>query len=363
METSTTSCFLAIFIIVYSSLHPGLNAASIPENHNVLGGLEPGENDNVTNEGELPTTEPNRLGQNGKFKLNISAEFEFLRKQIEKNRIITIDIDGNERVSTDEEVMKTLEYVYKDKSTFLFNEPHFEIDEGLVKRHIIGADNRYRGTHSRAPYSAIGYLSTGCTAYLVGPRHLITAAHCVHHGSNTGAILPPSQLTFYLRRNCYTSGVRYGISQVLTYSQYRNNGDADYDIACLLLSSTVSSWMGFAYHDPMPRVSGEICGYPHDKFRTYECFYCSSCSDVERAGWWIFRSNTRLQYTCDTEGGMSGSPVMTGDHDSSTHLYSYGVHTQGRVSENQGVRISRNYFYDICRWMCDTGATCTAVCP
>ena len=366
MATQTVSTLVAVLLLSCISLHPGLNAASIPDSK--LPGVEPLDIDRVTKEEEVSTTtEPaSTTGEDGETKFNVSEgikEFEFLRKEIEKHRIITIDINGNERVSSDEEVMRTLEYVYKDNSTFLFDVPHFE--EEPVKRSIIGADNRFPRvyTQSNAPYSAIGYLSTGCTAYLVGPRHLITAAHCVHQDGNTAAILRPSQLSFYLRRNCDTSGTWYGISEVLTYYQYRNSGDDDYDIACLLLSSTVSNWMGYAYRNPMPRVSGEICGYPSDRTGTfYRCFYCSRCSDVERAGWWIFRSDTRLQYTCDTVGGMSGSPVMTDDHDSTSTLYSYGVHTTGRGSENQGVRISRDYFYDICRWKCNTGARCSAVC-
>ena len=294
--------------------------------------------------------------------LNVSEEYHFTQEEIEKNRIITIHWNGDEEVSTDEEVIQTLEYVRQDNSTFLFNEPHFT--DNIDKRDIIGADNRFHRVSSQrnAPYSAIGYLSTGCTAYLVGPRHLVTAAHCLHPRGNTGAIFRPSQITFRLRRNCHTSGLRYTISDVLVYSQYRNSGDNDYDIACLLLSATVSNWMGFAYRDPMPTVSGEICGYPADKIRGYSCFYCSRCNDVERTGWWIFRSNTRLQYTCDTEGGMSGSPVITDDHDSTSILYSYGVHTHGHSKRNEGVRISKKYFFDICRWKCNTGATCSTVC-
>ena len=146
------------------------------------------------------------------------------------------------------------------------------------------------------------------------------------------------------------------------YTQYINSGDEDYNIAYVLLSSTVNNWMGIAYKNPMPTVSGEICGYPGDKIRGNNCFYCSRCSDVKRTGWWIFTSNTRLQYTCDTEGGMSGSPVITDDHDSTSNLYSYGVHTHGYSNRNEGVRISKNYFYYICRWMCNTGTICSAVC-
>ena len=59
---------------------------------------------------------------------------------------------------------------------------------------------------------------------------------------------------------------------------------------------------------------------------------------------------------------MSGSPVITDDHDSTSNLYSYGVHTHGHSKRNEGVRISKKYFFDICRWKCNTGATCSAVC-
>ena len=281
--------------------------------------------------------------------------------------MIAIDWDGNETVSTDEEVIQTLERARRNNSTFLHDESHFTI--GKDRRSIIGYDSRFMRyyTQGTAPYSAIGYLSTGCTAYLVGPRHLITAAHCVHPRGNTRGIYSGSQLTFYLRRNCYRYGIRYGVSQVLVYSEYRNRGSVDHDIACLLLTSTVSDWMGYAYRDPMPTVSGEICGYPGDKKRTYNCFYCGTCTDVQhlRFGWFGWsRNDKRLQHTCDTVGGMSGSPVLTDDHDSTSRLYSYGVHTHGTGNSrhNKAVRITRNYFYDICRWKCNTGARCSALC-
>lgn len=286
----------------------------------------------------------------------------FLHEEIEKTRIITFYKNGTEKISSDEDVIKTLEYVNSTKyMNFLYNKPHFIASE--MKRNVIGPDNRYTRNRNIAPYSAIGYLSPdGCTAYAVGPRQIITAAHCLHSGSQTGRIYSPSRISFYLS-TCTTLGSRYSVEEVLVYSKYRNNGDRDYDIAYLLLSSSVPNWMGYAYRDPMPRVSGEICGYPSDQS---SCFRCSSCNNVERhkTGWWIFSSRNlkRLQYTCDTHGGMSGSPVMTNDHDATSHLYSYGVHTGGGSDYNYGVRISRSYFYDICRWKCDTGATCGAVC-
>jgi V8-like Glu-specific endopeptidase len=286
----------------------------------------------------------------------------FTHEELDRNRMIRIDWYGNETETTDDEVVRILEYVRSNNLTFLSNEPHF-IDLPEDKRSIIGSDDRYKGYHYSPPYSAIGYLSTGCTGYLLGPRHLITAAHCLHPDGDTAAIFPGSQLSFYLNRNCYSYGTYYGISEVLVYSQYTYYGNSDYDLACLLLTSTAYNWMGFAFREPMPTVSGEICGYPGDiPAPAYECFYCSSCSDIKHpsTGWWSVNKN-RLEYTCDTVGGMSGSPVMTGDHDSTSHWYSYGVHTNGG-SSNKGARITETVFYDICQWICDTGGICSVLC-
>ena len=294
-------------------------------------------------------------------------EYQISHKEIERNRIISIDGNGNERISTDEYTRETLEYAHHENSTFLHDEPHFKhVTHGKEKRTIFGRDNRYHRTHSSAPYSAIGYLSPrACSAYLVGPYHLITAAHCVHPRGNRRAIYRASQLTFYLGQNCNTRGTAYTISEVLVYSSYKTYGDLSYDIAFLRLSARAPVWMGFAYRDPMPRVSGEACGYPYDRHDRYGCFYCSRCRDVEidRFGWWGWVVNTyRLQYTCDTVGGMSGAPIITDGHDSTSNLYSYGVHTHSTQDENQGVRINVVFFYDICRWKCDTGSRCSALC-
>ena len=283
--------------------------------------------------------------------------YHYTIEEIDEFRWISIDRNGTESTATDEEVIAILESVRTNNSTSLVSEGHFPPDIPFDitedKRSVFGFDGRFRRSSSSYPYCAIGQMANGCMAFLVGPYHAITSRQCVYDMSRR-AWKPRRGL--YLRRNCYSSGIF--MDDVRTWTYTNNNGN-DYDIAWILLDKSdyySTCYMTYGYRDPMPTVSGEVCGYPTDKpIRSYRCLYCSRCSDIQRQGSWLSRNNRRLQYTCDTSRGMSGGPVFTRNHPGRNDEVAYGVHTHGGSTRNAGTRITKAHFQWTKQWKCNNG--------
>ena len=281
----------------------------------------------------------------------------YTAKEINEHRWISIDRNGTETIASDKEVIAILEKVRKSNSTNWISEPHFPpdipFDMTEEKRTVFPPDDRFRKLSTSYPYCAIGKMENGCTAFLVGPYHAMTARHCVY---NTRTRTWDPNRGLYLRRNCYSRGIF--MDHVRTWT-YLNNDDNDHDMAWILLDKSdyySNCRLSYGYQDPMPTVSGEICGYPADKpKRRYRCLYCSRCNDIKRTGWWPFKNKNRVQYTCDSSGGMSGGPVFTDDHPGRNYEIAYAVHSHGGGSRNYGARISKTRFEWTKQWKCDNG--------
>jgi glutamyl endopeptidase len=277
----------------------------------------------------------------------------FTDEEIEQHRWISIDRNGIETTATDNEVIAILEKVRESNSSSSVSQSHFPVqtplDMMVKKRKVIGIDGRYRHSSVGNPYCAIGQLENNCTAFLVGPHHAITAGHCVYNCKKREW---KSGRGLYLRRNCYSRGIFMDDVKTWTYKGSACTENTK-DIAWILLDNTSynsSCWMGYAYRDSMPIIPGEICGHPVDKpEKTHHCLYCSRCGDIEKT------SSKRLNYTCDSYGGMSGSPVFTAEHDDTDTQYAYGVHTHGGLSSNKGTRFDSFYFEWTQNWKRNNG--------
>ena len=282
--------------------------------------------------------------------------YHYTSEEIERNRWISLSRDGVETTETDEEVIRILEFARHENETSHLSDSHnFTSDDPELynvtskeKRAIIGSDDRYGYPRYglRGKTCAIGIMENGCTAFLIGPRHAITAGHCVYDYAYRRW---KQDLGIYLGRDCNTYGRFADWSRAWVLDV---NGDKRYNMAYILLSSSFysSCWLGYGYRDPMPRTHVESCGYHGDKRSgTYPCYYCDDCYASRTI------DNKRMKNTCDNYRAP-GAPMVT------SGVYAWGVHSHKSSSYNYAVRITKERFYTLCQWKCNTGARCSARC-
>lgn len=218
--------------------------------------------------------------------------------------------------------------------------PQLSIERDFDKR-VFGEYERDRVYDTSAFHNrVVGQVENFCTGTMIGPRHLITAAHCVYDIRDSKWNVWNNFSAGRISRSNAPYGQK-SWKKVYVHEDYIKNGNRLRDFAVVELREDLGNtigWQGYGWSSNHVDYSmGKIIGYPGDKENGTQ--WEVSCPMTFTSG--------QIAYRCDTYGGMSGSGVIlnTGEKERI-----YGIHTLGGANSNYAVRITKEIFETIKAW-------------
>ena len=233
------------------------------------------------------------------------------------------------------------------------------------ERFIFGEDDReFVIQSSDFPQCAVARVTTGCTAFFIGPYHALTAAHCVNN-FRYGWRGP---IRMWRERNCHDRGFYGSCSRVFAVKGHTHMKMYEYDYALVEMDrdgEPAPCWLGVGYVNPWDYPSEmdlEVLGYPSDKRRytgqpecSYEAMWQAHCNVS-------YSIRQYLLHWCDVLSGNSGSPIFAdvdggkvvyGIHAHSVGDYVYNEDGRRKLEQlwNQGPMITPLRYHQILRWM------------